>query len=209
MTLKNRIGKLEVEFAHEGGGLAGVTRSLKGLPLHDVLVAVEQAVAQADKELVRSVVHLCHEAWQRPRHDPPLSEDHRFYYEGCNEEKDEHYFVFWIRGLMCGSWSLPIPTIPRVMLVEFNHDRSGIFSRCEHCRTALPRRAGVDGCPVCGAARTMISQKKNSGPPWDPPWVYTPLPRIVGYGRQVPWPAESYPEGATVPPASTYSGEEL
>src|SRR5215831_141449 len=99
MNLTNRLAKLEGVYARDAGGPAGVTRSLKGASWREVLEAVEGAVPGAAEDVLRSVLAHVEAAAQRPLHDPPMSRDNEFWYEGCNDEKATHHFVYWLLGL--------------------------------------------------------------------------------------------------------------
>ena len=147
-----------------------MTRSLKGLDVDALLDAVAEAIDPADEALFLSIMGHVQKAAETRREPPPRSSE--FWYEGCEQEFETHFFVYWLKGLLIGSWALP-EKIPRAVLEGFN-DRCGcVLWRCEDCLTGLGNGSRYTTCPVCGS--TDLSHKKLSGPPWDAMHEYTPM----------------------------------
>jgi len=140
-----------------------------------VLDAVGGAIADADEDLVTAILAHVDEAARTPREAPPRGSE--FWYEGCEQEFQAHFFVYWLWGLTEGSWALPTP-MPRAVLEGFNSRCGCVLWRCEACLTGLRNGSRYPLCPACGSA--SLSQKKLSGPPWDAHWQYTPLPARRG-----------------------------
>jgi len=156
----NRLRRLEALGAEANGHFGGRTRSLRGLETDAILDAVEAAVSPDDDELYERL-------W-----------DH---VEVADDQGDTHYFLHWVWGLQEGSWALPVP-MPRAVLEGFDRNCGCTLFRCETCKTGLGNARYYAACPTCGASRDRISMKKLSGPPWDPLWVYTPLPKVTRPG---------------------------
>jgi hypothetical protein len=157
-----------------------MTRSLKGLAWGDVLQAVEAAIDEADGDVVESILGHVEVAARTLREAPSRASP--YWYEGCEEEYETHFFVHWLHGLAEGSWSLPL-RMPRILLEGFNSRHGCVMWRCESCMTGLGNGligqghiGGWSSCPVCGA--TNISYRslyEGSGPEW----AYKPLPHTV------------------------------
>jgi hypothetical protein len=136
--------------------------------------AVGAALDPADGDLAASILALVDEAAKTPREAPPRNSE--AWYEGCEQEFETHFFVYWLWGLAEGSWALPTP-IPRSVLEGFNSRRGCVLWRCEDCLTGLGNGSRYASCPVCGSGN--LSHKTLSGPPWDAHWQYTPLPPVT------------------------------
>jgi hypothetical protein len=167
-SLVSTVDKLEA-----GRRDKGRTRLLKGLEFDAVCDAVEAAIDPADEDLLESILTHCDAAAERPLHDPPLSPNHDYFYPGCNEERDVHFFLYWLWGLEIGSWALPDP-MPRAVLEGFNAPCGCVLWRCEDCLTGLGNGSRHSACPVCGSDN--LSHKKLSGPTGHRHYEYTPLP---------------------------------
>jgi hypothetical protein len=178
MSLGRRLERLETEYALDGGGLPGKTRSLKGLPWPEVCEAVLAAIDPADEDLFEAIHTHVETAAHTLREAPSRKSD--AWYEGCEQEFEVHFFVYWLWGLPVGSWALPEP-VPRAVLEGFNARYGCVLARCEDCLTGLGNGNRYSTCPVCGSE--YLSCKKLSGPPWDPHWVYTPLPHPLRKNR--------------------------
>jgi hypothetical protein len=103
---------------------------------------------------------------------PPRGSE--YWYEGCEQEFETHFFVYWLWGLQEGSWALPVP-VPRAVLEGFTSRCGCVLWRCEDCLTGMGNGSRYNACPVCGSANR--SQKKLSGPKGHRHWEYTPLPQ--------------------------------
>jgi hypothetical protein len=175
MSLGNRIHRLlrKAKERRREKRLKDRTRLLTGLDWDDVLKAMAAAIDPADGDLCGKILALAEEAKRTLRTPPPRASES--WYEGCENEYEMHYFVYWLIGLMHGSWALP-QRLPRAVLEGFADRRGCILWRCEDCLTALANgnHSRYKECPVCGSAN--LSHKKLSGPPWDAHWQYTPLP---------------------------------
>src|SRR5262249_54162411 len=97
------------------------------------------------------------------------------YLDGDGKEQPHpHFFQFWLWGLPEGSWSLP-GHLPRTWWDTFASLHGAVIHRCGDCLCATGNAVIPAACPVCGSSR--LQHKKLSGPPWDPPRIFTPLPR--------------------------------
>jgi hypothetical protein len=181
MRLNGRLKKLEAHCGAGPAGPRGHTRLLKGATAEAVLDAVGEAIDPADEDVATSILAHVDEAARTPREAPPRGSE--FWYEGCEQEFQTHFFVYWLWGLAEGSWALPAP-MPRAVLEGFNSRCGCVLWRCEGCLTGLGNGGRYPLCPVCGS--TNLSSKKLSGPPWDAHWQYTPLPPARRWGGGPP-----------------------
>jgi hypothetical protein len=152
----------------------GRTRLLKGLEFDAVCDAVEAAIDPADQDLLESILAQVEEAAKTRREAPSRNSD--AWYEGCEQEYETHFFVYWLWGLSEGSWALPEP-IPRAVLEGFNARCGCVLRRCEDCLTGLGNGSRYSACPVCGSDH--LSHKKLYGPTGHRHYEYTPLPHTV------------------------------
>jgi hypothetical protein len=149
----------------------GRTQLLKGQTHDAVCDAVAAAIDPADEDVFASILAHLEKAAQTPREAPSRASD--AWYEGCEEEFDTHFFVYWLWGLAEGSWALPSP-VPRAVLEGFNTPCGCVLWRCEDCLTGLGNGSRYASCPVCGSAN--LSHKKLYGPTGHRHFEYTPLP---------------------------------
>jgi hypothetical protein len=140
---------------------------LTGLSLEEVIDAVDAAINPDDEDLAKLIVALVEEAASTLRE--PLPRGSEFWYEGCEQESETHYFMWWLAGLQAGSWCLPVP-IPRAVLEGFRDRKGSISWRCEDCLTALANGARYSVCPTCGSCN-LSYRSLAVGREWE----YTPL----------------------------------
>jgi hypothetical protein len=147
------------------------TRDCTGLEWEALLEAVLTAINPADEDVVGKILGFVEAAARTPRIDWTTKEPYR---DGAGQVVHQgHHFVYWLWGLQAGSWWLP-ERVPRAVLEAFAQEQGFVGRRCEDCRMATAQRLGGGWavCPVCGGS--AVSHKKLSGPPWDPPHIYTP-----------------------------------
>jgi hypothetical protein len=135
-------------------------------------------VDDADEDVLDSILNFVEQAARTPRTPPPRESE--YWYEGCEQESETQFFVYWLWGLAEGSWALPTP-IPRSVLEGFNSRYGCVLWRCEECLTGLGNGSRHASCPVCGSGN--LSHKKLSGPSGSAHWQYTPLPPVTRGSR--------------------------
>jgi hypothetical protein len=171
MNLRKRLERLELLVKPVAGRVCN--RDMKCIPWEELLKTVEDAVASADDDLLTEILGLVEAHGKESGQNQTSKETHLDPQD--REITPPHFFVIWLWGLEEGSWRLPA-RLPRELLEGFCRPYGCVLFRCEDCLTGLGNARLYAECPVCHSVR--ISCKKLSGPPWDPLWVYTPLPKV-------------------------------